>query len=63
MSRPHRSARVGIGARGGEGEPERLGVVHSLPRRKILHRVKGKVWNYLLTKQEAEYEEDWAKRG
>ena len=28
----------------------------SLPRRQVLHRVKGKVWNYLLTKKELEYE-------
>lgn len=28
----------------------------SLPRRQVLHRVKGKVWNYLLTKKEKEWE-------
>ena len=28
----------------------------SLPRRQVLHRVKGKVWNYLLTKKELDFE-------
>ena len=31
----------------------------SLPRRRVLHRVKGKVWNYLLTKQEKEWDDKY----
>ena len=33
--------------------------MRSLPRRKVLHRVKGKVWNYLLTKKENEWEDKY----
>ena len=33
--------------------------VCSLPRRRVLHRVKGKVWNYLLSKQEKEWDDKY----